>query len=123
VAQLAGANVLSGVAAPAPGGLTAVVLDAGPTVYAADAASGRTEAMVYPWDVSLALEAPDDSALNHIREEIVSLTPLGNRVRVRLRTLTAEITLTSAQRLDLSPGDPIVASFKATQIRLLSRAD
>src|SRR2546427_8219300 len=45
-------------------------------------------------------------------------SPLGNRVRVRLRTLTAEITLTSAQRLKLSPGDPIVASFKATQIRL-----
>ncbi len=123
VARLAGANVLSGVAAPAAGGLTAVVLDAGPTVYAADAARGRTEAVVYPWDVSLALEPPDDSALNHIRDEIVSLTPLGNRARVRLRTLTAEITMASARRLELSPGDPIVASFKATQIRLLGRAD
>ena len=119
VARLAGANVLSGVAAPAPNGLTAVLLDDGPTVYAADAGSGRTEVVVYPWDVSLARSAPDDSALNHIREEIVSLTPLGNRARVRLRTLTAEITTTSAERLQLRPGESVVASFKATQVRLL----
>ena len=123
MARLAGANVLPGVAAPAQGGLTAVLLDAGPTVYAADVARGRTEAVVYPWDVSLAREPPDDSALNHLREEIVSVTPLGNRSRVRLRTLTAEITTASAERLGLTPGDPIVASFKATQIRLLPRAD
>jgi ABC-type sulfate/molybdate transport systems ATPase subunit len=119
VARLAGANVLSGVAAPAPGGLTAVLLDEGPTIYAADPAHGRTEVVVYPWDVSLAREAPDDSALNHIRDEIVSLTPLGNRARVRLRALTAEVTTASAERLKLSPGEPIVASFKATQARLL----
>jgi molybdate transport system ATP-binding protein len=119
VARLAGANVLGGVAAQVPNGLTAVLLDAGPTVYAADVASGRTEVVVYPWDVSLAREAPDDSALNHIRDEIVSLTPLGNRARVRLRTLTAEITTTSAERLGLRPGELVVASFKATQVRLL----
>ena len=119
VARLAGANVLPGVAARAPNGLTAVLLDAGPTVYAADVASGRTEVVVYPWDVSLAREAPDDSALNHIHDEIVSLTPLGNRARVRLRTLTAEVTMPSAERLQLRPGEAVVASFKATQVRLL----
>jgi molybdate transport system ATP-binding protein len=120
VAHLAGANVLAGVAAPAPGGLTAVLLDAGPTVYAADVGSGRTDVVVYPWDVSLARDMPNDSALNHLREEIVSLTPLGNRARVRLRTLTAEVTTASAERLRLAPGEPVVASFKATQVRLLS---
>jgi len=120
VARLAGANVLAGIAAPAPGGLTAVLLDAGPMVYAADPGSGRTEVIVYPWDVSLAREAPDDSALNHIRDEIVSLTPLGNRSRVRLRRLTAEVTTASAERLRLAAGEPVVASFKATQVRLLS---
>jgi molybdenum ABC transporter ATP-binding protein len=123
VARLAGANVLAGVAAPAGGGLTAVALDDGATVYAADEARGRTSVVVYPWDVSLAREPPDDSALNHLREEIVSLTPLGNRMRVRLRTLTAEITTTSARRLELAPGLQVVASFKATQVRLLTRTD
>jgi molybdate transport system ATP-binding protein len=121
VARLAGANVLSGVAARAANGLTGVLLDAGPTIFVTDPASGRTDVVVYPWDVSLAREAPDDSALNHVRDEIVSLTPLGNRARVRLRLLTAEITTASAERLALRPGEPVVASFKATQARLLSR--
>jgi molybdate transport system ATP-binding protein len=121
VAQLAGANVLAGVAAPAASGLTAVLLDDGPMIYATDAVQGRADVVVYPWDVSLAREAPDDSALNHIADEIVSLTPLGNRTRVRLRTLTAEITASSAERLELVAGQAIVASFKATQARLLSR--
>jgi molybdate transport system ATP-binding protein len=121
VARLAGANVLSGVAAPTPDGLTAVLLDEGPTVYAADESSGRTDVIVYPWDVSLSREPPDDSALNHVADEIVSLTPLGNRARVRLRLLTAEITTASVDRLQLAPGEIVVASFKATQARLLMR--
>jgi molybdate transport system ATP-binding protein len=121
VARLAGANVLSGVGARAVNGLTAVLLDDGPTIYAADPAQGRTDVVVYPWDVSLAREAPDDSALNHVRDEIVSLTPLGNRARVRLRLLTAEITTASLDRLQLRPGEPVIASFKATQARLLPR--
>jgi molybdate transport system ATP-binding protein len=121
VARLAGANVLSGVGARAVNGLTAVLLDDGPTIYAADPARGRTDVVVYPWDVSLAREAADDSALNHVRDEIVSLTPLGNRARVRLRLLTAEITTASLDRLQLVPGESVIASFKATQARLLPR--
>ena len=121
VARLAGANVLSGVAARTANGLTGVLLDAGPTIFAADPGSGRTDVVVYPWDISLAHEAPDDSALNHVRDEIVSLTPLGNRARVRLKLLTAEVTTASLERLRLQPGDRVVASFKATQARLLSR--
>jgi len=123
VARLAGANLLPGVARAGAGGLTSVVLDAGPTIYAADTASGRTEVVVYPWDVSLALEPPDDSALNHVRDEIVSVTALGNRARVRLRLLTAEITTASLQRLRLEPGQQVVASFKATQAKLVTAAD
>ena len=68
------------------------------------------------------VSAPDDSALNHVRDEIVSLTPLGNRARVRLKLLTAEVTTASLERLELQPGDQVVASFKATQARLLTRA-
>ena len=107
-------------AARTANGLTGVLLDAGPTIFAADAASGRTDVVVYPWDVSLAREVPDDSALNHLRDEIVSLTPLGNRARVWLKLLTAEVTTASIERLELRAGDPVVASFKATQARLLS---
>jgi molybdate transport system ATP-binding protein len=123
VANFAGANVLPGIAAPAPGGLTVVRLDAGATVYSVDEALGEVDAVLYPWDVSLGLVATDDSALNHLADEIVSVAHVGNRVRVRLRTLTAEITAASAQRLELQPGRHVVASFKATATRLLERRE
>jgi molybdate transport system ATP-binding protein len=122
VASFAGANLLAGVAAPAPGGLTAVRLAAGQAVYSTDLLQGEVDVVLYPWDVSLALATPDDSALNHIEDEIVSVARVGNRARVRLRTLTAELTAASVERLDLAPGRRVVASFKATGTRLLPRA-
>ena len=57
--------------------------------------------------------------MNHVRGEIRSLVELGNRVRVRVGPLTAEITAASAERLDLREGEPVVASFKATAARLV----
>jgi molybdenum ABC transporter ATP-binding protein len=119
VAEFAGANVLAGVAAAAPDGLTRFRLDAGPVVVSADEGRGRAVLVVYPWDVSLSRTAPDDSALNHLPGKIVSLMPVGNRMRVRLPFLTAEITAASAERMELRAGEPVVASFKATQARLL----
>jgi molybdate transport system ATP-binding protein len=123
VAEFAGANVLSGVAASGPDGLTRFLLDSGILVYSTDEAHGRASLVVYPWDVSLARAAPDDSALNHLSGEILSLVRMGNRVRVRLPFLTAEITASSAERLELRAGESVVASFKATQARLLAGFD
>jgi molybdenum ABC transporter ATP-binding protein len=120
VAEFAGANVLAGDAEPGPEGLTLVRLEGGQVVYSTDPARGPTTLAVYPWDVSLARAVPQDSALNHLPGEIISLVPLGNRVRVRLASLTAEITAASAERLELKPGERVVASFKATQARLLA---
>ena len=119
VAEFAGANVLEGIAESGPDGLTRVHLDAERVVYSTDEARGRAALVVYPWDVSLGRVAADDSALNHLSGEIVSLVQVGNRVRVRLPFLTAEITAASADRLALRPGEMVVASFKATQVRLL----
>ena len=119
VARLAGANVLAGEASPGPDGLTAVALTGGDVVYATDEALGRVEVVVYPWDVTLAPEAPQDSALNHVRGEILSVVSLGNRARVRLPLLTAEVTAASAERLGLAPGREVVATFKATATRVL----
>ena len=52
-------------------------------------------------------------------EGVRSLVALGNRVRVRVGPLTAEITAASAERLGLHEGDAVVASFKATAARLV----
>jgi molybdenum ABC transporter ATP-binding protein len=119
VAEFAGANVLPGSAEAGPNGLTSFHLEGGHVVVSSDEARGRAALVVYPWDVSLARTAPDDSALNHLSGEIVSLVQVGNRMRVRLPFLTAEITAASADRLGLRPGEHVVASFKATQARLL----
>ena len=46
---------------------------------------------------------------------------MGNRVRVRVGPVVAEITAVSAERLDLQPGATVTASFKATAARLFPR--
>jgi len=120
VAGFTGANLLRGVASVSANGLTEVALDAGFTAYSADEARGRVALAVYPWEVSVARDAPDDSAVNHLRAPIASIVTLGNRARVRIGPVTAEVTTQSAERLGLREGEVVVASFKATGARLLS---
>ena len=119
VASFTGANVLRGTARPAANGLTEVALDAGFTVFSAEPGSGRVALSVHPWEVAVAHEVPQDSSVNHVRAPIASVVPLGNRVRVSIGPLTAEVTTQSAERLRLAVGDVVVASFKATGARLL----
>ena len=92
----------------------------GATLYSTDAAEGPVALVVYPWEIALAREAPLDSSLNHVSGPIASVVPVGNRLRVRVGPLVAEVTAASAERLGLRPGERVVASFKATQARLLS---
>jgi len=122
VAGFTGANLLPGMARAGAGGLTAVILDHGGIAYTTDEGSGRVALAVHPWEISLASEAPADSAVNHIHAAVLSVVPLGNRARVRVGPLVAEVTSASAERLGLREGDQIVASFKATAARLLPLA-
>jgi molybdate transport system ATP-binding protein len=118
VASFTGANLLHGEAHATPG-LTQVQLADGSVVYSTDEATGPVGAVVYPWDVSLAREHSDDSALNVLHAEIGSVVEVGNRVRVRVGPLTAEVTAASAERLQLSSGGAVYATFKATGTRLV----
>jgi molybdopterin-binding protein len=118
VASFTGANLLHG-EAHATGGLTQVQLVDGTCVYSTDDATGPVGVVVYPWDISLAREHTDDSALNVLRGEVASVVEVGNRVRVRVGALTAEVTAASAQRLDLRDGGRVYATFKATGTRLV----
>ena len=65
---------------------------------------------------------PDDSAVNHVRAPIGRITTLGNRARIAVGPLVAEVTTASVERLGLREGEPVVASFKATAARLLPLA-
>jgi ABC-type sulfate/molybdate transport systems ATPase subunit len=119
VADFVGANLLLGNATAGAGGLTDVTLDDGTRIVSTDRGSGRVGVVVYPWEVAVARALPDDSTLNHVRGPIASLVPVGNRLRVRVGPLTAEITAASGERLALREGEPAVASFKATGTRLV----
>jgi ABC-type sulfate/molybdate transport systems ATPase subunit len=119
VASFTGANLLPGVAAPAVDGLTRVDLDVGLSAYSSDAGEGRVALAVYPWEVAIARSTPDDSAVNHLRAPIASIVPVGNRVRVAVGPLVAELTAASVERLGLREGEVVVASFKATGARVL----
>jgi ABC-type sulfate/molybdate transport systems ATPase subunit len=120
VATFTGANVLYGSATLAADGLTHVVLDAGGSAWTTDSAHGRVALAVHPWEVSLARETSAESAVNHIHAPIGSIVRLGNRTRVRIGPLTAEITTSSVDRLELKEGEPVFATFKATATRVLA---
>jgi ABC-type sulfate/molybdate transport systems ATPase subunit len=119
VADFTGGNLLPGRARRGPGGLTEVTLADGTRLVSTDALEGEVGVVVYPWEVALAREAPTDSTQNHVAGPIAGLVPVGNRVRVRVGPLTAEVTAASAERLELRTGERVVASFKATGTRLV----
>jgi molybdate transport system ATP-binding protein len=120
VASFTGATLLEGTASQAANGLTEVVLDVGGTAWSSDPGFGRVGLAIYPWEVSLSHDVPEDSAVNHIRATVASVVPLGNRTRIRVGPIVAEITASSAERLRLEEGDIAVASFKATATRVLT---
>jgi len=120
VASFTGANLLRGHAEPLDDGLTSIRLDSGEVVYSTDEARGTVGVVVYPWDVVVGrAQVEDGSALNLLGGEIASVTQVGNRVRVRIGPLTAEVTAASAERLELVRGGTAYVSFKATGTRLV----
>ena len=126
VADFTGAVVLLGRARPGPDGLTHVELDGGGVVASTEPGDGQVAVSVYPWEIILEPEGATNagSAQNHLTVEIISVTAVGNRVRVGLaapQPLTAEVSDASVQRLDLRPGTRAVATWKAASTRLLNR--
>ena len=122
VASLTGANLLHGRARHVGGELTAVRLAGGEELYSTDSADGEVGVVVYPWDVSVARSHSPDSALNVIHGDVGSVVEVGNRVRVRIGPVTAEVTAASAERLELARGGAAFATFKATGTRLVPLA-
>jgi ABC-type sulfate/molybdate transport systems ATPase subunit len=121
VASFTGANVLAGIARRGRGGLTEVTLEDGSVLYSVDPAEGPASVAVYPWEISIARQPPEDSSLNHVRRPITSLVRIGNRARVQVGPLVGEVTTASVERLGLHEGETVVASFKAAATHLVSR--
>jgi molybdate transport system ATP-binding protein len=125
VADFTGAVVLTGTARGAPDGLTQVDLDGGGTVVSTDRRAGPVAVTVYPWEIAIEpeTEAPHGSAQNRLGAEVLSVTTIGNRVRLGLaapQPLAAEITQAAAKALDLHPGARVTATWKAAATRLVA---
>jgi molybdate transport system ATP-binding protein len=125
VADFTGAVVLTGTARGGPDGLTHVDLDGGGAVTSTDRADGPVAVSVYPWEIAIepAGEAPHGSTQNRLAAEVLSVTVVGNRVRLGLagpQPLAAEITRTSAEALGLRPGVRVTASWKAAATRVVA---
>ena len=122
VASFTGANVIRGVAQSGDGGLTEIDLVSGDRVYSTDEGRGRVGVVVYPWEVSIGRSHSPDSVMNVIEGDVRSVVHVGNRVRVKIGPVIAEVTEPSWERLALDLGDRAVASFKATGTRIVSSA-
>jgi molybdate transport system ATP-binding protein len=129
VAEFLGTNLFTTtVRARDPDGL--LHLDtAGATIVAVDGAwavGDAVFAVVDPRDVTLLEAAEPMSARNVWRGRVVDAQPeppSGDRWRVRLDTrpaLVAEITRVAAERMDVRVGADVVATFKATGVRLFA---
>jgi len=126
VADFTGAVVLTGTARAGESGLTLVELDGGGRVASTDPATGPVGASVHPWEITIEAAGragPQGSAQNRLAAEIVSVTEIGNRVRLGMtasQPLAAEVTLASARRLGLEEGTGVTATWKAAATRLVA---
>ncbi len=123
VADFTGAVVLTGTASAGSDGLTHVVLDGGGSVASTDRAAGRVAATVHPWDIAVTGAGLHGagSAQNSLEARVVSVTTIGNRVRLGLQAgqpLTAEVTTAAVDALGLVVGTAVTATFKAAATRL-----
>jgi molybdate transport system ATP-binding protein len=125
VADFTGAVVLTGTARAGADGLTHVRLDGGGEVVSADLAEGAVAVSVYPWEIAIepADAQPHGSAQNRLGVEVLSVTTVGNRVRLGLagpQPLAAEVTQAAVEQLGLRAGRRVTASWKAAATRLVS---
>jgi molybdate transport system ATP-binding protein len=125
VADFTGAVVLTGTARAGADGLTVVALDGGGELRSVEAGDGPVAVSVFPWEITLHERGhgEDGSARNHLDAEVVSLSRVGNRVRVGLlagQPFVAEVTEPAADGLGLAPGLQVTAAFKAAGTRVVA---
>jgi hypothetical protein len=99
-----------------------VVLEHGAVVHAADGPEGAVGAVVHPWDVAL---LPDDAPAdggNRLRAPVGAVTPRGDRVRVRVGPLVAEVTAEAAAAAGAAPGRVATATWPVASTRLVPLA-
>jgi len=120
VASFTGANLLHRDPHWVGANKKGVRLEDGTLISTSDDVEGAVTLAVYPWDITISRTRPDDSAMNVVAGAITAITELGNRARVTIGPLSAELTVDSLRRLGLEPGQRAYASFKATGTRIVA---
>ena len=103
VASFTGATVLAGQAVETENGLTRGRARRRRLAVELRPGDGARQRRRLPVGRLRRHERPDDSRLNHVSAAVVSVAPAGNRTRVRIGPIVAEITAASAERLALGP--------------------
>jgi molybdate transport system ATP-binding protein len=114
VAELVGVNLYRG---RADG--TAIELEGGGRLVAADGLRGEVFAAVHPHAVALHRHRPEGTPRNSWPGTADALEVVGDRVRVRMSgtvPIVAEVTPAAASELRLADGGPVWATVKATEV-------
>lgn len=118
-ADLAGSNLVSGIAAAGS------VDTGGHTIHIADTEiEGEVLLVIRPSAIALYPHEPEGSPRNSWLTSITLIEELGDRTRVLTGEplpLAAEVTTDSARSLGLSPGTEIWLSIKATEVEVQAR--
>lgn len=116
-AQIAGLNLLSGIAEKGgvrtAGGSLVEGMPSG-VVAVAEAAV----AVFSPSAVSVYLEPPSGSPRNVFAATVTELEPIGAQVRVRTADVSADITVAAVADLQLMPGTKVYLSVKASEVAI-----
>ena len=117
VADLVGVNLVAGEVA---GGV--LIAPAGARIVVADAPTGPAFAVIRPHSITIVrVQATQSSVRNSWVGVIATIDRLGDRVRVGIvgeLPLTAEITTSALDALQLQLGDEVTANVKATDIEV-----
>ena len=115
VADLVGTNLVVG---DVVGGV--LTTDHGARVVIADAEPGRSFAVIRPQAIALSHVPPSDTSARNVWEGTLGdIDRLGERIRVGIDgplAITAEITSSALESMQLRPGDTVYAAVKATDI-------
>jgi molybdate transport system ATP-binding protein len=127
-ADLVGVNLFEGTLRPEEHGIGALETDEGiiiaalPLGLVLHAPVAGVIGRLAPSDVSVHVQLPEGSPRNIFPGSIEEVAILGERARIRLRTsppLVAEVTAGSVERVHLTAGLEVWASFKAVEVRLV----
>jgi molybdate transport system ATP-binding protein len=114
-AQLCGLNVLHGRATT----VDTVATPLGEVVGRGDVSVGAPAVAAFtPASVAVYRTAPGGSPRNAFHARVVSLQPIAGLIRVHAPGLMADLTPAAVAALALRPGDDVVLTVKAAEVRL-----